>query len=55
MNLCRSTKPIMVKKHKNNLGKIIIERPNNINSREEFSHWTITLLLVKNPTMNVLF
>lgn len=44
MKLCRSTKPVMVKKHKKNLGKSIIERPNNIKAREKLGHWTIILL-----------
>lgn len=38
MKLCRSTKPVMVKKHKKNLGKSIIERPNNIKAREKLGH-----------------
>ena len=45
MKLRRNTKPTIVKKHKKKLGKSIAERPNDIDSREEFGHWEIDTVI----------
>ncbi len=47
MKLRRNTKPARVKKHKKKLGKSIVERPSNINDREEFGHWEIDTVVGK--------
>lgn len=45
MKLRRNTKPAKVKQHKKKLGKSIAERPDHINSREEFGHWEIDTVI----------
>lgn len=45
MKLRRNTKPTRVRKHKKKLDKSIIERPSDINTREEFGHWEIDTVI----------
>jgi IS30 family transposase len=41
LKLRRNTKPEKVRKNKKNLGRSIDERPESIQTREEFGHWEI--------------
>lgn len=43
--LRRNTKPTFVKEHKKSFGTSIKERPDAINSREEFGHWEIDTVI----------
>lgn len=43
--LRRNTKPTRVKEHKKSFGKSIKERPESIDSREEFGHWEIDTVI----------
>ena len=45
--LKRSTKSCKVRKHKKHLGKSIEERPDYIETREEFGHWEIDTVIGK--------
>ncbi|MGL5244050.1 MAG: IS30 family transposase [Sarcina sp.] len=45
LKLRRNNKSVRVKNHKKKLGKSIEERPNHINSREEFGHWEIDTVI----------
>lgn len=47
IKLRRNTKQSRVKKHKKKLGKSIAERPDDINTREEFGHWEIDTVIGK--------
>lgn len=55
LKLRRNTKPERVRKNKKRLGKCIDERPEEVNSREEFGHWEIdTVIGEKSSRDNVL-
>jgi transposase, IS30 family len=45
LKLLRNTKPKRVRQNRKNLGKSIEERPEEINSREEFGHWGIDTVI----------
>lgn len=45
LKLRRNTKPEKVRKNKKNLGRSIEERPEAIDSREEFGHWEIDTVI----------
>lgn len=45
--LKRNPKKSRVKKHKKNLGQSIEERPDHVETREEFGHWEIDTVIGK--------
>lgn len=47
LKLRRSTKPKRVREHKRKLGRSIDERPESVESREEFGHWEIDVVIGK--------
>lgn len=52
--LSRNTKNTQVREYKKNLGNSIEERPEKVNTREEFGHWEIDSVIgLKKKTLNL--